>query len=193
MRIDIETIFRKIPDFQTMTFDTVLFESRYPVLFTCKNKGTVYLFICYLVNSEKIKWIGTRTTYENLIELLENNITIRDAFLNVTDHKIMIEYDGENIEYQWKESEDISEKILPTAGEYMDAEDGEYEEELAEFQERNKSVEYVIQPRSSRWVRLRYRGVGTMVSENHSEIELDTGETVQYSMKPIDIRRAALA
>ena len=61
---------------------------KYPVLFTCKNDKDIYLFICCLVNSEKIKWIGTRTTYDNLIDLLENKITIRDAFLNVTNNNI---------------------------------------------------------------------------------------------------------
>ena len=56
---------------------------KYPVLFTCKNRKDIY----YL-NSEKIKWIGTRTTYDNLIDLLENKIAIRDAFLNVTNNNI---------------------------------------------------------------------------------------------------------
>ena len=73
---------------------------KYPVLFTCKNDKDIYLFICYYVNSEKIKWIGTRTTYDNLIDLLENKITIRDAFLNVTNNKIMIEYNGKAVEYE---------------------------------------------------------------------------------------------
>lgn len=48
----------------------------------------IKIYICYYVNSEKIKWIGTRTTYDNLIDLLENKITIRDAFLNVTNNNI---------------------------------------------------------------------------------------------------------
>ena len=77
LKMKIEKIFRKIPDFQKVILDTILFESKYPVLFTCKNDKDIYLFICYYVNSEKIKWIGTRTTYDNLIDLLENKITIR--------------------------------------------------------------------------------------------------------------------
>ena len=60
------------------------------------------MFICHFVNSEKIEWIGTRTKYDNLINLLENRITIREAFLNVTDNKILIEYDGEKVKYEWK-------------------------------------------------------------------------------------------
>ena len=122
-----ETKFRKISNFQKVILDTILFESKYPVLFTCKNDKDIYLFICCFVNFEKIKWIGRRTTYDNLIDLLENKITIRDAFLNGTNNKIMIEYDGKEVEYELKKSSEIPDEILPTVGEYMDAEEGEYE------------------------------------------------------------------
>ena len=134
----IEKIFRKIPDFQKVILDTILFESKYPVLFTCKNDKDIYLFICYYVNSEKIKWIGTRTTYDNLIDLLENKITIRDAFFNVTNNKIMIEYDGKEVEYESKKFSEIPDEILLTVGEYMDAKEGEYEEEIAEFKKKKR-------------------------------------------------------
>lgn len=77
-----------------------------------------------------------KTTYENLIDLLENRITIRNAFLNITNSKFMIEYDGEEVQYNLKKSDEIPENILPTAGEYMDAEEDEYREELAEFKKR---------------------------------------------------------
>lgn len=103
-----------------------------------QNDKDIYLFICCFVNSEKIKWIGTRTTYDNLIDLLENKITIRDAFFNVTNDKIMIEYDGKEVEYESKKFSEIPDEILPTVGEYMDAEEGEYEEEIAEFKKETK-------------------------------------------------------
>ena len=72
LKMEIEKIFRKIPDFQKVILDVILFESKYPVLFTCKNDKDIYLFICYYVNSEKIKWIGTRTTYDNLLRLIDD-------------------------------------------------------------------------------------------------------------------------
>lgn len=39
----------------------------------------------------------------------------------------MIEYDGKEVEYELKKSSEIPDEILPTVGEYMDAEEGEYE------------------------------------------------------------------
>ncbi len=88
----IENIFRTIPDFHNIVLDTILFESKYPVMFTCKNEGDVYLFICCLVTADTAEWIGTKTTYGNLAALLENRVTIRDAFLNITDDKIIVKY-----------------------------------------------------------------------------------------------------
>lgn len=154
----IESIFRNIPDFYDICLDTILFESRYPVLFTCRNGQDVYLFICCLVTGDKAEWIGTKTTYDNLIGLLENRITIRDAFLNVTENKIIIDYNGQNVDYRMEKRSSVPENLLPAAGEYMDAENEEYAEEIAVFKRRNVSTEHVIQMQIYKYVALRYEG-----------------------------------
>lgn len=38
MEMKIENVFRKIPEFSNIVLDTILFESKYPVMFTCKIK-----------------------------------------------------------------------------------------------------------------------------------------------------------
>ena len=182
--MEIEKIFTKIPSFERIILDTILFESKYPVLFTCKNDDDIYLFICHFLNSEKIEWIGTRTTYDNLINLLENRITIREAFLNVTDNKILIEYDGEKVKYEWKKSNEISDNILPTIGEYMDAEGGEFREEIIEFKKRNKNVDYFIQPQISKFLLLRYKSERVLKLEKDVENEFSTKDVWRY---PIEI------
>lgn len=189
----IEAIFRKIPKFKDIVLDRILFESKYPVLFTCKNDNEVYLFICHCVNSERIDWIGTRTTYDNLINLLENKITIRSAFLNVTDDKLMIEYDGKNVSYIQKKAEELPDAILPTMGEYMDAEEGEYEEEIAEFKKRNTEVEYIIAPRISSFLSFQYKGVSAFKLENYFEEVCSGDDVFQYQMKKICTQKVVLA
>lgn len=101
----VENIFRRIPDFSSIVLDKILFESKYPVMFTCKNKKNVYLFICCLMTADKVEWIGTKTTYDNLIRLLENKITIREAFLNITEDKIILIIMGKMIEYRIEKEE----------------------------------------------------------------------------------------
>lgn len=140
----VEEILRALPCFSKITVDKVLFESRYPIMFTCRDEQKIFLFICCLVTSEKIKWIATKTTYDNLIMLLENKITIRDAFLNCTNEKMIICYDGSNAECRVVKSEDIPVELLPSAGEYMDAEEEEYTEEINDFKIRSLNLEYMI-------------------------------------------------
>lgn len=152
--MNVENIFRRIPALKNVTLDTVLFESKYPVMFTCRNENDIYLFICCLVNGSIIKWIGTKTNYEILIELLENKITIRNAFLSVSEDKLMIKYDGQNVICNIVESRNIQSILLSTAGEYMDAEDDEYTEEIAVFRQRNLNTEYRIKPQINSFLAL---------------------------------------
>lgn len=150
--MNIEKIFRKTNMFENIEMDFVLVESKYSVWFTCRDKNDVYLFICCLVNSQTVKWIGTKTTYEILISLLKDGITIREAFLNVCEEKIIIEYygPGKDVEYEKVNANDIPEKLLPTYGEYMEAEEGEFEDELRVFQSRALIKEVVIKPQTTR-------------------------------------------
>ena len=132
----IEDIFRKIPMFENLKMDTVLFESKYPVLFTCTINEDVYLFICCMVNEQFINWIGTKMDYKTLIQLLKNEVTIRDAFLAITDEKIMINYDGKELVADIVNKDQVPMELLPTVGEYLDTENDEYSEEIAKFEER---------------------------------------------------------
>lgn len=181
----IENIFRSIPDFSNIVLDIILFENKYPVMFTCKNERDVYLFICCLMTADKVEWIGTKTTYDNLIELLENKITIRDAFLNITENKIIIDYNGKNVDYRVEKSGNIPESLLPTSGEYMDAEDDEYAEEIAVFRRRNANIEYVIKPRINRFLVFRYSGKSVLTSDDGFSMDLDVKDVMQYKMEKI--------
>ena len=171
--MEIENVFRKIPEFSDIVLDTILFESKYPVMFTWKNKGDLYLFICCLVNAEKVKWIGSKTTYDNLIDLLENNITIRDAFLNITENKIIVEYNGKETEYKIVKGKDVPDNILPTAGEYMEAEEGEYGEEIALFKRQNANIEYLIKPRISRFIAFHCKSYSVLLTDDDFPLDLD--------------------
>lgn len=169
----VEKLFRQIPIFENMNMDLVLFESHYPVLFTCTNGNDVYLFSCCLVNSKIAKWIGTKTDYKILIELLSNQITIQEAFLNKDEKKVIIEYNGESVICKSVEKDEIPVALLPTAGEYMDAEDDEFSEEIAIFKSREKNSEYkIIVPKKS-YRALYYAGKIITLPDEYYETEND--------------------
>lgn len=74
--MQIEKIFGEIPIFHDIKIDKILFESSYPILFTCIENRNIYLFICCVNNSDETKWIetkwigtkwiGTKTSFPNL-------------------------------------------------------------------------------------------------------------------------------
>ena len=126
--MNIEYILRNVDGFSELMIEKVLFESNYPILFSCTVNEKVFLFICYTANSTSMKWIATETTYENLISLLKDRITIRDAFMNCSNTKFMISYDGSKPECYKCLSTDIPNYILPTDGEKMGVEEDEFEQ-----------------------------------------------------------------
>lgn len=134
--MDVEKIFRQSPLVREISMDTILFESNYPILFTCTQEQNVYLFSCCLVNASAIKWIGTETNYDALIQLLEDKITIKEAFLNGEKAKLLIEYDGKEVCCDFVAKEQIPHELLPTDSEYMDSEEREFSEEIAYFKKK---------------------------------------------------------
>lgn len=66
------------------------------------------------------------------MKLLENKITVQEAFLNGADEKLLIEYNGKDVQCNSIVKEQIPVELLPTAGEYMDAEEDEFVEETSE-------------------------------------------------------------
>ena len=134
--MNIEKLFERVDCFKNIKMDVILFESTYPIMFTCRDEDDIYLFICCIMNSKSVKWIGTTTSYEILISLLKDKITIQEAFLADDVRKIIIEYYGgeDSIHYSRVDCSEIPKEWLPTAGEYMDVEENEFQEEIKLFQ-----------------------------------------------------------
>jgi hypothetical protein len=125
--------------------DKILFEANYPVLFTCVNeKQELFLGVCCQNNAEGMKWLLTKTDEQNIVELLEDKISIREAFLRNPESQITIfwrndvEAGGykkevtEHLESDWGEDS----IYLPKKGEYLDADPGEFDEEIAYYRSR---------------------------------------------------------
>ena len=122
------------PEIGKLKIDKVLFESFYPILFTCtNNKNELYLCVCCTRKEQLQIWLLTKTTPAVVIDLLENNITMRDAFFAVEYDRYTIIYQGNNRTIKINDSEYWDKECsiyLPTKGEYMDAEENEFAEEI---------------------------------------------------------------
>lgn len=124
-----------------LKMDTILFESFYPILFTCtNNENKLFLCVCCTHNKEIQIWLLRMITPLTVIDLLENRITIRDAFLSSKDDKYTIIEQNKNKILKINDMEywDVdNSKYLPTIGEYMDADDDEFIEEINHFKNIN--------------------------------------------------------
>ena len=71
--------FVKTEKYGTLYVDRILFESYYPVLFSCKNdRNDVFIAVCCQNNAQGIKWMVGKTTPLAIVKMLRDEITIRE-------------------------------------------------------------------------------------------------------------------
>lgn len=129
----------------TLYMDMVFVESVRPILFTCVDEdGLLYICSCCYAAGDMCVWIVAGTTLDEVISLLSNQCEIWDMFGTKESLAVVTKYSAvEHPEIQLLALRDVPAEFLPTKGYGMDAEDGEFEEELKELQSRlENSDEY---------------------------------------------------
>lgn len=122
-----------------LDYDLILFDDAYPVLFTCVDKkDNLYICTCHCATAKKREWVIAQTTPQKVIELLTDEITIRDIFESCKGKSyIATKYAGKpEPEVQSLNISEIPSDILPTAGYYMESDPGEFDEEIAAMEAR---------------------------------------------------------
>ena len=123
---------------QNLYIDLILVENIYPVLFTCLDDyKNMYISVCYYADGTKTCWLLTKTDPEKLIALLSNKVTIRELFESDELWSVCSTEDEENI-YVEKIADyrSFDPVAFPVKGEYMDADSGEFTEEISVLQQR---------------------------------------------------------
>lgn len=111
--------------------EKVFFESYYPIVFSCvSSQGDLFLVVCSRNNKNGIKWLIARTNAKDIIQLLSDKITIRELLLKAGD-KFSVDYQKGTYIINGKTTDfDENSLFLPTEDSFMEAEDGEFEEEI---------------------------------------------------------------
>lgn len=126
--------------------DQVLLDYIYPVLFTCVDDfDNMYISVCYDADISKTCWLLAKVKPVQVIDLLENKITIREMFecddlWNICKLSHSSEKNVEKI----KDYKTFDSKAFPAKGEYMDADEGEFSEEIEIFKNRIPLSNYEI-------------------------------------------------
>lgn len=127
--------FIKLDRYGQLYVDRVLFESYFPVVFTCVNHNNeIFICVCCQNNEKGCKWLLGKTNGINVIRLLRNEITIRQLLLEYSTGRISVDYAGKEYSVAYNNSDwDENSSYLPKDDSYMYAEDGEFDDEIAYF------------------------------------------------------------
>lgn len=124
--------------FEDLKVDKVFFEASYPILYTCTDgNSSLFLVVCCQNNTAGSKWLVTKTTEENIIQMLSNKITIREAFIKPSGEKFtFIGKDGQvNIKENGNEW-DLNSKDLPSSDVFLDPDPEEFDDDIEYYQTR---------------------------------------------------------
>ena len=166
-------IFRKGDDVLPALYWGMIFvEYIRPILFTCVDEyGELYICSCYLADAKSVNWMLAKTTEEAVLNLLKDKISIHDIFYQAGEYIYLIKLSAGNSEPTAvrKLICDIPSEFFPTDGYYMEAEDGEFDEEIEELQSRINERDYeIISP----------------INEDFREFE--TEKTISVDMRTIE-------
>lgn len=133
--------FVKLDKYGQLYIDRVLFESYFPIIFTCINaRNDIFICVCCQNNEKGCKWLIGKTNGINIVRMLQDEITMRQLLLECSSGKISVDYvDNEYIVDYNSPDWDENSAYLPKHDSYMYAEDGEFDDEIIYF----SSADYV--------------------------------------------------
>lgn len=127
--------FVELDNYGQLYIDRVLFESYFPVIFTCINDNNeIFICVCCQNNEKGCKWLIGKTNGFSIVKMLRDEITIRQLLLEYSLGKISVDYVENEYVVTYNNSDwDENSAYLPKDDSYMYAEDGEFEDEIIYF------------------------------------------------------------
>ena len=104
----------------------VLTELLYPFLFSCSDEsGNTYLCSCYQKDGDSARWLLTRVEEETVSRMLNDEITMREAFLvdGNSLYTMILRSNTSDYEVEQYTRDTLPEDILPTAGYFFGKEE----------------------------------------------------------------------
>lgn len=117
--------FENVPNIGDLKIDEVFFDFEYvPILFSCiDNNNNLYLCVCAEIRKTQ-QWVISPISSKLLIEMLQDKITIFQAFELSYNSKIFAEYSKDSgITYKSIEFQGLDLLLLPEKDEYLEDEE----------------------------------------------------------------------
>lgn len=117
-------IFNNVPNIGDLYINKVLLEYELePVIFVCKDSyNNFFLCICDDFIDVKRSWIAIKIPVEDLLDVINDKITLLSAFKKSENKTIIIDYypDKKTYDYHMMNFSDIDENELPCEDQYLD-------------------------------------------------------------------------
>lgn len=127
--------FVKTDKYGKLYMDKILFESYFPIIFTCKNDNDeIFIGVCCQNNEKGRKWLIGRTNGGSIVNMLRDEITIRELLLKYSSGKISVDFENGKYAVEYSNSDWDEDSIyLPKDDSYIYAEEGEFDDDIAYF------------------------------------------------------------
>lgn len=136
--------FIKLDSYGQLYIDKILFESYFPIIFTCINDNKdIFISVCCQNNEEGCKWLLGKTNGESVVRMLRDEITIRQLLLEHSLGRISVSFIKNEYIVDYDNSDWIEDSsYLPKIDSYMYAEKGEFDNEIDYFLSLNRCMDY---------------------------------------------------
>ncbi|MDD3184028.1 MAG: hypothetical protein PHD70_02515 [Anaerostipes sp.] len=123
-------------------YDYVFFEDDVPILFSCKNGNDKKLYLTVLCDDRnELRWIMTKTDYNFLNQMMNNEKTMREVFVESSnEYYIIIEKESKKTVVKGT-IEIVDELDFPVENCYFEADSDEIND-FQHYYEREKQSEY---------------------------------------------------
>ncbi len=129
-------MFEKVGKYKNLKIDKIFLEfENIPVLFSCTDDSDA-LFLC-LCNEirKKQRWVIAKISPEDLAKMLEDKITIYEAFQAANEPKFIVDYEptiSQELNVQETSFNDMKPEDLPDKDEFLENQ-GEFTEYISEL------------------------------------------------------------
>lgn len=124
--------FIKLDHYGQLYIDKILFESYFPIIFTCINDNKdIFISVCCQNNEKGCKWLLGKTNAKSIVQMLQDKITVRQLLLEHSTGKISVSFVGNEYIVAYNNSDwDEDSLYLPKIDSYMYAVDDEFKDEI---------------------------------------------------------------
>lgn len=161
-------------DKKTFYYDYIFFEAARPIFFSCIDESGQLFIVTLCDDRRELRWIVAKTSRKQLLDIMKDEVTMYDVYLNSNEYYIIVEKNGvTRCNPCNKESVDTLD--FPTKGEYYEADEEEIADYIAYINSKinNRSYNNIFKSKKRLMIQRGSVKVTPIEQNNRIEIKMD--------------------